>query len=285
MCGTCGCNDATVRVTDPRTGKQTVMQDRLPTAAHHHDDSHDHAHGGHHHHSDGDGRAHVHAHAHGTAVSLEQAILAKNDRLAADNRRWLVERRILALNLVSAPGAGKTTLLERTITDMGADMPIAVLEGDQATLNDAERILAAGAPVVQINTGAGCHLEADMVRRGLDRLDPAPGSVLMIENVGNLVCPALFDLGEQAKVVVLAVTEGADKPLKYPTVFEAADLLVIAKTDLLPHVDFDVDACLDGVRQVNPQLKTLCLSAMTGDGLDGWYRWIRRMAQGRPAAA
>ena len=285
MCGTCGCSDTTVRVTDPRTGKQTVMQDHLPAAAHHHDHGHDHGHGDHHHHAGDGGHAHVHAHAHGTAVSLEQAILAKNDRLAAHNRQWLAERGILTLNLVSAPGAGKTTLLERTITDMGAEPPIAVLEGDQATLNDAERIRAAGAPVVQINTGAGCHLEAGMVRRGLDQLDPAPGSVLMIENVGNLVCPALFDLGEQAKVVVLAVTEGADKPLKYPTVFEAADLLIIAKTDLLPHVDFDVDACLDGARQVNPKLETLCLSAMTGDGLDGWYRWIRRMAEGRSAAA
>ncbi len=161
---------------------------------------------------------HDRAHGHGAdaIVELEARVLAKNDALAAKNRAWFAGREILALNLVSSPGAGKTTLLERTIRDLQQETPFYVLEGDQATANDGMRIRAAGAPAVQINTGTGCHLEADMVARGLMELKPAPGSMVMIENVGNLVCPALFDLGERAKVVILSVTEGEDKPLKYP---------------------------------------------------------------------
>ena len=187
-------------------------------------------------------------------MSLEQKVLAKNDQLAEHNRAWLAERDILAFNLMSSPGAGKTTLLERTIRDLGARHPVAVIEGDQETLLDAERIRAAGCPVVQINTGAGCHLDAAMVHRALDTLAPQPGSVLFIENVGNLVCPALFDLGEQAKVVVISVTEGDDKPLKYPHMFAAADLVLVNKTDLLPYVDFDVDVCARHARSVNPDV-------------------------------
>lgn len=206
---------------------------------------------------------------------MERAILEKNDRAAERNRAWFEGREILALNLVSSPGAGKTSLLERTIREVGGDLAISVVEGDQQTLNDAERIRAAGAAAVQVNTGAGCHLEADMVKRGLDVLKPPVGSTVMIENVGNLVCPALFDLGEKAKVVVLSVTEGADKPLKYPHMFRAASLMIVSKTDLLPYVDFDVEACEAAARQVNPAIRSIRLSVRSGDGMAAWYDWLR----------
>ena len=209
-------------------------------------------------------------------IELETRILAKNDALAAKNRAWFAGREILALNLVSSPGAGKTTLLERTIRDLRTSCKLFVVEGDQATANDGERIRAAGAPAVQVNTGAGCHLEADMVARGLQELKPTAGSVVMIENVGNLVCPALFDLGERAKVVILSVTEGEDKPLKYPHMFRAAEIMILNKIDLLPHVDFDVTRAIANARQVNPEITTLCLSARTGEGVENWYTWLRR---------
>jgi hydrogenase nickel incorporation protein HypB len=205
---------------------------------------------------------------------LEQKVLAKNDRLAAQNRRWLTDRDIAAFNMTSSPGSGKTTLLERTIRDVGSALPVAVIEGDQETLMDAERIQMTGAQVVQINTGAGCHLDAEMVRRALDTLAPPRGAVLFIENVGNLVCPALFDLGESRRVVVISVTEGADKPLKYPHMFASADLVLINKSDLLPYVDFDVDQCAASARQVNPAVDIMLLSATTGDGVGRWYDWI-----------
>ncbi len=209
-------------------------------------------------------------------VELETRILAKNEALAAKNRAWLAGREILALNLVSSPGSGKTTLLERTIHDLKGELKIFVIEGDQATAVDGARIRAAGAPAVQVNTGTGCHLEADMVARGLGELRPGSGSVLMIENVGNLVCPALFDLGERAKVVILSVTEGEDKPLKYPHMFRAAQIMILNKIDLLPHVDFDVSRCIANARQVNPDITVFQLSARTAEGLDGWYEWLRR---------
>ena len=209
-------------------------------------------------------------------LELETRILAKNDSLAAQNRIWLAERKILALNLVSSPGAGKTTLLERTIRDLKSELGLFVVEGDQATAKDGERIRAAGAPVIQINTGTGCHLEADMVARGLIELKPEPGSIVMIENVGNLVCPAMFDLGERAKVVIFSVTEGEDKPLKYPHMFRAAELMILNKIDLLPHVEFDPESAAANARQVNPGIVTIRLSARTGEGLDAWYRWLRR---------
>lgn len=212
---------------------------------------------------------------HRVSVDLERAILAKNDVIAERNRAWLDGREILALNLVSSPGAGKTALLERTIRDLGAEMAISVIEGDQQTLNDAERIKAAGAPAIQVNTGTGCHLEADMVRRGLETLRPAFGSVVMIENVGNLVCPALFDLGEAAKVVILSVTEGEDKPLKYPHMFRAAELMILGKIDLAPHVDFDMERCEAMAREVNPRIRSIRLSARSGEGLAEWYAWLR----------
>ncbi|HJL15580.1 MAG TPA: hydrogenase nickel incorporation protein HypB [Sandaracinaceae bacterium LLY-WYZ-13_1] len=226
-------------------------------------------------------------------IELEQAILGENDRLAELNRAFLRGRRVLALNLVSSPGAGKTSLLERTIRAFDGALPLAVLEGDQATDRDAERIRAAGADARQINTGAGCHLDADMVRRALETLDLSERSLLMIENVGNLVCPALFDLGEHAKVVVCSVTEGDDKPIKYPHMFRASRLMLLNKIDLLPHVDFDVERCVELARTVNPEIEVLELSARTGEGLDAWLDWIRarlpdaerRPGDSRPADA
>jgi hydrogenase nickel incorporation protein HypB len=209
---------------------------------------------------------------------LEIQILAKNDALAEANRRWLRQRAITALNLMSSPGSGKTTLLVRTLTDLAGQLPISVIEGDQETRLDAERIGATGAPVVQINTGSGCHLDAEVLRTALDLLEPPDGSVLFIENVGNLVCPALFDLGEAAKVVVISVTEGADKPLKYPHMFAGCDLMLINKLDLLPHVEFDIDACVRFARQYNPRLTALAVSATTGEGMASWYEWVRACA-------
>lgn len=222
----------------------------------------------------------MHRHQHGNeapaqTVALEREILAKNDQWAARNRVRLEKRRILALNLIGSPGAGKTTLLETLLGRLASDVSVAVIEGDQATHNDAARIRATGCPVVQINTGAGCHLDAQMVEDALEALEPAPGSVLFIENVGNLVCPALFDLGERAKAVVLSVTEGEDKPLKYPHVFGAADLLFVTKVDLLPHLDFDLDACLAYARRVNPRLRVFMVSARWGQGMDDLCGWIR----------
>jgi len=206
-------------------------------------------------------------------VLLEQKVLAKNDHLAQHNREWLQDRGILALNMTSSPGAGKTTLLERTIRAL-PDTPIAVIEGDQETLLDAERIAATGARAVQVNTGSGCHLDAEMTRRALNALDPAPGTVLFVENVGNLVCPALFDLGERRKVVMISVSEGTDKPLKYPHMFAAAGLVIVNKIDLLPYVDFDPATFTEYARAVNPGVEILPLSVTTGEGLDHWYEWL-----------
>src|SRR3954469_12070636 len=251
MCATCGCG-----------GDGAV----ITVAGHEHDH-----HGGHDHdHHDHD----HHEHTHTETVSLEQKVLEKNDLLAERNRQWLAERGILALNVTSSPGAGKTTLLERTIRELTADRSVAVIEGDQETLLDAERIRAAGARAVQVNTGAGCHLDADMVHRAMHALGPESGSLLFIENVGNLVCPALFDLGEHSKVVVISVTEGADKPLKYPHMFAAAGLVIINKIDLMPYVDFDLEKCADYARSINPGVNILPLSATTGEGVQGWYDWI-----------
>jgi hydrogenase nickel incorporation protein HypB len=275
MCETCGCSEgARPVVTNP---------DRRPAAGHEppHAHEHHHDHSDDHDHHDGDG-AHEHSHSHGDhehrTIRLEQDILAKNNRLAERNRGWFEGREIFALNVMSAPGAGKTTLLERTIRDLGREMVLCVIEGDQETLRDAERIRAAGSKVVQINTGTGCHLDAEMLNRALRELDPPVKSVVMIENVGNLVCPALFDLGEAARVVIMSVTEGEDKPLKYPHMFRAADVMVLSKADLLPHLEFDREHCLDYARRVNPRLECLEVSATRGTGLDSWYSWLRRRA-------
>jgi hydrogenase nickel incorporation protein HypB len=208
-------------------------------------------------------------------VELEAQILGKNQLIAERNRGWLAGRGILALNLVSSPGAGKTTLLERTLNDLKQEHRIAVVEGDQATANDAQRIRATGVRAVQINTGTGCHLEADMLERALAMLKPELNSLLLVENIGNLVCPALFDLGERAKVVIFSVTEGEDKPLKYPHMFRAAAVMILSKTDLLPHVRFDVERAVANARTVNPRLTVLPLSAYSGEGMAEWYGWLK----------
>ena len=220
---------------------------------------------------------HEHPHDHDHAprtVRVEEELLAKNDRLAAGNRSLFRQAGIFVLNLVSSPGSGKTTLLERTLRELGGQLRFAVLEGDQQTSLDADRIAATGVPVRQINTGAGCHLDAHMVGHGVEDFDLARTDILMIENVGNLVCPAGFDLGEDHKVALLSVTEGEDKPLKYPQMFRAATLLLINKTDLLPHLDFDVERCKAFARQVNPRIEILELSCRSGAGMQGWYAWL-----------
>ena len=208
-------------------------------------------------------------------VQIEEDILGKNDALAADNRKRFAEHGIFAVNLVSSPGSGKTSLLVRTIEALKGRLDIVVIEGDQETSQDADRIRATGAKAVQINTGKGCHLDADMVGKAVERLAPPAGSVLMIENVGNLVCPAGFDLGEAHKVVVLSVTEGEDKPLKYPDMFRRSSLMLLNKVDLLPHVEFDVATCVAYARRVNPDIRVIQVSATKGQGMSEWCDWIR----------
>ena len=241
MCSTCGCGEADVRV----DGRATAP-----------------------------GVVHDHTHAGTTVVDIETSLLAKNDHLAAHNRGWLAERGIVALNLMSSPGSGKTSLLQRTIADLAPWRPVAVIEGDQETALDAEKIRSTGAPVVQINTGAGCHLDADMFSRGLARLRPADRSLVFVENVGNLVCPALFDLGETARVVVVSVTEGEDKPLKYAAMFSVADVVVINKIDLLPYVDVRLERLVGHCRSVRPGVRVLPLSVTTGQGMAAWRDWL-----------
>ena len=247
------------------------------------EDDHNHVHPDHHHHHHAHGHQDVDSldHEHGPlrdSLSIEARILAKNDVLAAKNRAWFSGREILALNFVSSPGSGKTTLLERTIVSLASELSLFVIEGDQATANDGERIRVAGARVVQVNTGTGCHLDADMVARGLSELKPGLGAVVFIENVGNLVCPALFDLGERAKAVIFSATEGEDKPLKYAHMFRSAALVILNKIDLLPHLEFSVARAIANVRQVNPDVTVLEISALTGEGLENWYDWIRHQA-------
>jgi hydrogenase nickel incorporation protein HypB len=277
-----------VRVVDVMTGAVTHTHDGV---THTHDgDGHLHDDHGHTHEPD-PGLAHEpHGHTHdqpheaaspavplhgaGTeTLELELDVLGRNDALAAENRAWLAAHGLVAINLMSSPGSGKTTLLERTIRET-TERTIQVVEGDQETLLDAERIRAAGARAVQVNTGSGCHLDAQMLRQALDQLAPETGSLVMVENVGNLVCPALFDLGEAARVVVISVTEGDDKPLKYPHMFAASDLVVVNKVDLLPYVDFDVEALTRHARTLCPGVEVLTVSARTGENLDAWYGWL-----------
>ncbi len=256
MCSTCGCGESDLLV-------------------HPHDHTHDHPH-------EHDPGIVSHGHAgEGRRLAVEQDILARNTEFAAANRRLFAQGGVFVLNLVSSPGSGKTTLLARTVRALAGEFPVAMIGGDQQTAHDAERIRAAGAPAVQINTGKGCHLDAHGVGHALEGLPLPESGVLFIENVGNLVCPADFDLGEAGKVVVLSVTEGEDKPLKYPNMFAASWLMLLNKTDLLPHVEFDVARCLDYARRVNPDIKILQLSARTGDGMDAWLDWVR---QGQRAA-
>ncbi len=294
MCVTCGCSETDEvvytdaqsgeKITAPRAGADVRFHPHTHGSDEHHHHPHDFAHGHSHSHDHPHEHAGVvalHAHAPGTTITLEQDILAKNQLIAERNRGWLAGREILALNLVSSPGSGKTTLLERTIHDLRGELALSVIEGDQATVNDAERIRATGCRAIQINTGAGCHLEADMLERGLRQLNPSAGSVVMIENVGNLVCPALFDLGEQAKVVILSVTEGEDKPIKYPHMFKASRVMLLNKIDLLPHLKFDVERCIAYARQVNPAIEIFRVSAETGEGMSAWYGWLRSHSIGQ----
>jgi hydrogenase nickel incorporation protein HypB len=272
VCGTCGCDEGA----GPR-------YTRLPDPGHQHEHGHAHGHGNEH------GPEHGHGHGHEPSaaprtVVLEERVLARNDDLAARNRRELAAHGIVAINLMSSPGSGKTTLLERTIAHLALRRAVGVLEGDQETAVDAARIRAAGAPVVQINTGAGCHLDAGMLHHGLSALAPAPGSLVFVENVGNLVCPALFDLGESGRVVVMSVPEGDDKPVKYPHMFRTADLVLINKIDLLPYVDFDPDRCAAQIRSLNPATEVHLLSATRGDGMAAWYAWLAERAPAGPAA-
>jgi len=295
MCATCGCGSGDVHVEGKPVTEEGAA--RIPTEA----SSYRHADPAAHWHRHADGTWHSHGHDHGhdaqqpaaaapaalgaahapgtapsRVVQIEQDLLAKNDALAARNRRWLRDRGIFALNLVSSPGSGKTTLLERTIAQWQQRTPLAVIEGDQRTTRDADRVRAAGAPAVQINTAKGCHLDAQMVAHALAQLAPAEDSLLLIENVGNLVCPAAFDLGEAHKVVILSVTEGDDKPLKYPDMFHAADLLVLNKIDLLAHVEFDVAAAIAYARRARPGLEVIEVSARTGAGFADWLAWLER---------
>lgn len=208
-------------------------------------------------------------------VKIEQEILGKNDRYAQHNRSLLAEQGIFCVNLMSGPGAGKTSLLVKTLNDLKAEIKFTVIEGDQETSRDADRIRATGVAAVQLNTGKGCHLDAHMVGHGIESLAPLPNSTLLIENVGNLVCPAGFDLGEQHRVAILSVTEGDDKPLKYPDMFAFADLLLLNKIDLLPYVEFDVEQCIENVRRINPAIVVMQVSATTGSGMEQWYDWLR----------
>ena len=288
MCSTCGCGQGEKRVEDLHHHHAHA------DGNHGHGDTHDHVHDHaqqHEHvhtHADGTTHSHPHEHDHGhdhthshepapgepRLLSVERDILARNDAIAAENRHDLQAAKTLALNLVSSPGSGKTALLVETLKRIGDTYPVAVIEGDQETTADADRIRATGAPAIQINTGKGCHLDADLVRTGMSRLGTPANGILFIENVGNLVCPAGFDLGEAHKVVIVSVTEGEDKPLKYSGMFAASALMVVTKTDLLPHLDFDVDRLIANARRINPTIGVLKLSAKSGEGMDRWLHWL-----------
>lgn len=260
MCDSCGCGQPGENVTFRKPG-----EDEKPT----------HSHGGvTHSHSHGD-HAHDHEYSVSREIIIEQNVLQKNDLLAERNRGYFEAKNIFTVNLVSSPGSGKTSLLEKTIRILKDKCSLYIIEGDQQTMNDANRIEKAGAPVIQINTGAGCHLDADMINKAVKSLEVKDNSILLIENVGNLVCPAMFDLGESQRVVIMSVTEGEDKPLKYPGMFESSDLCIINKTDLLPYVDFDVEKSKEYACRVNPDLKFIELSVKTEEGMEQWIRWLQ----------
>ena len=278
MCDTCGCSadggavlrkpgesDYHVHVSDSADEHTHTHGSDGHDAKHHlHEGDHDHAHG--HHHHEGGSRK----------IVVERDVLQQNNLLAERNRGYFEARHIFALNFLSSPGSGKTSLLEKIIPLLQQRIPVAVIEGDQQTTNDADRIDALGVPVIQINTGSGCHLDALMVNRAVKELDLQDNSLLCIENVGNLVCPALFDLGEALKVVIISVTEGDDKPLKYPTMFHEAELCILNKIDLLPYVEFDVAKCRDNAMRVNHHLEWFEVSAKTGEGLAVWLEWLEK---------
>src|SRR5450631_2727478 len=292
MCGTCGCGQGEKRVEDIHLHQAHEHADHNHSHQHGHGhaDRHEHSHthpdGTTHSHSHGHEHAHAHASSHQhmrgedaaagetRLLSVERDILARNDAIAAENRRALQAAKTLALNLVSSPGSGKTALLVETLKRIGDKCRLAVIEGDQETTADADRIRATGVPAIQINTGKGCHLDADLVRTGMSRLGTPAHGILFIENVGNLVCPAGFDLGEAHKVVIVSVTEGEDKPLKYSGMFAASALMVVTKTDLLPHLDIDIDRLIENARRINPTIGVLKLSAKSGEGMDRWIHWL-----------
>jgi hydrogenase nickel incorporation protein HypB len=277
MCLTCGCGQPHVHGHD-----HDHDHDHDHTDPRHHAHDHEHAHGDHAHgdRSDGAALGKLGVHEAGTEagriVQIEEDILAANNRFAHANRRLFAQHGVYAVNLVSSPGAGKTTLLVRTVEALKDRFPLAVIEGDQETSFDAERIRATGVAAEQVNTGKACHLDAHMVAHALDHLKLPDGGVLFIENVGNLICPAAFDLGEAHKAVVLSVTEGDDKPLKYPDMFYESALMIMTKVDLLPYVGFDVDRCVEFARRVNPDIQILRLSATSGEGMEGWLDWLTR---------
>ncbi len=289
MCGTCGCGDGSSIAIENRDGTFS-NHPQVGLRTHHHD--HDHHHGNDHDHTHEHDHDHPHSHSHShdhppspgraeigptpRVVQVERDLLEKNQRFAAANRRLFAASGVTAVNLMSSPGSGKTTLLVETLKELIGEVPVAVIEGDQQTSFDADRIRATGAAAVQINTGKVCHLDASMITEAFGALDPPGGGFLFIENVGNLVCPAGFDLGEAARVVVVSVTEGEDKPLKYPDMFARADLVVVNKVDLLPHLDFDLPALVSAARRVNPGVAVLEVSARSGEGLRGWLEWLER---------
>lgn len=260
MCGICGCGEPDpVKIRKP--GEKFIYN-----PAHNHDEA-DHGHD------------HSHEHGQGREISLELDIMHKNDLLAERNRGYFDAKNIFAINLVSSPGSGKTSILERTIKESEIQSGIYIIEGDQQTMLDADRIEKAGAPVVQVNTGNGCHLDAGMINQAVKKLEVPDGSMLMIENVGNLVCPALFDLGESKRIVIISVTEGEDKPLKYPNMFQSSQLCLINKSDLLPYVDFSLEKFREYALRVNHQLEFITVSAKTGEGFDQWIKWLRNRPQ------
>lgn len=282
MCTVCGCGGDSTAIA-PRAEAKGSSHTHDPDHHPGHHQGHEHSHNGDDlHFGTGPAKAHAPGLSQARMVEIETDILAKNDAFARANRRRFFGQGVLALNLLSSPGSGKTTLLCRTIEALGNRFPVAVIEGDQQTANDAERIRATGTLAIQINTGKGCHLDARMVGQAIDHLPPGPGRVLFIENVGNLVCPAAFDLGEAAKVAILSVTEGEDKPLKYPDMFTVADLVILNKIDLAPHCDVDLDLYEANAKRVNPTVRVLRLSARTGEGLADWLDWV---ASKRPVGA
>jgi hydrogenase nickel incorporation protein HypB len=271
MCGTCGCGNETNGpiITKPGEHVHSHSHDH----DHHHGHGHSHEHHHHHHDIEHDDHAHHHHHHH-KVLEVEQDILQHNNLLAARNRGYFEAKNIFCLNLVSSPGSGKTTILERTLTDLKDKIQFYVIEGDQQTMHDANRIDALHIPVVQINTGKGCHLESDMVYDAVKKLEMKDNSILMIENVGNLVCPSMFDLGESKRVVIISTTEGEDKPIKYPDMFHAADICIINKMDLLPYLKMDIEKLKNYALQVNPKLKFFEISATDGKGMEEWYNWL-----------